>query len=63
MIGRTHLPHQVRAQKESIIARISRGLELHLASATQLLHSRTSRGGAITNAEKGLLITPWKMML
>ena len=63
MIGRAHLPHQVRAQGEAVIAHTCIGLELHLVSPTQLLHSRTSWRRATTNAKRGLLITPWEIML
>ena len=63
MIEEAHLPHQVRAQGEAMIARTSVGLELHLVSLTQLLHSRTSWRRATTHVGRGLLIIPWKMML
>ena len=46
-----------------MIAHTSIGLELHLASLTQLLHSRTSWRRDTTNVGKGLLIIPWEMML
>ena len=42
MIGGAHLPHQVRAQGGAMITHTSTGLELYLASLTQLPHIRTS---------------------
>ena len=58
MIGVAHLPHQVMAQGEAVIAYIGIGLELHLASSTQFLRIRTSWRRATTNMKKGLLIIP-----
>ena len=48
-----YLPHQVRAQGEAMIAQTSVGLELHLVSPTQLLHSRISLRRATTNVKEG----------
>ena len=58
MIGVAHLPHQVMAQGEAVIAYIGIGLELHVASPTQFLHIRTSWRRVTTNMKKGLLIIP-----
>ena len=63
MIGGAHLPHQMTAQGEAMIARTNIGLELHLVSLTQFLHSRTSWRRVTTNVGKGLFITQWEMML
>ena len=53
MIGGAHLPHQVRAQRGAVIAHIGAGLELHLASLTQLPHVRTSWRRTTINVKKG----------
>ena len=53
MLGGAHLPYQVRAQGGAVIAYTGVGLELHLASPTQLPHVRTSWRKATTNVKKG----------
>ena len=42
MIEGAHLPHQMTTQGEAMITRTNIGLELHLVSLTQFLHSKTS---------------------